>query len=109
MQTNAAYAYCNIGRWVADCPRPHCNNAIALEPRQTTYHCGGVDGCQIVAPIVWPAEADDIWEALAERPVPATRNWAPAGHWQAVVTGFPGGQTASDLRAETAEHAEKGE
>lgn len=106
MNTPMAYAYCNIGRWIADCPRVHCSNAIALDPQQESFHCGGQDGCQIIAPVVWPADIDEITAALMERPVPATRNWAPAGHWQATVTGFPVGQTAAELRAETVEHAE---
>ncbi|NUT53677.1 MAG: hypothetical protein HOV94_41270 [Saccharothrix sp.] len=107
MLQTTAYAYCNIGRWIADCPRPHCSNAIALEPKQTSFHCGGHDGCKTIAPVEWPSDIDEISEALLARPVPATRNWAPAGHWQAIVTGFPEGQTAAELRAETAEHADK--
>jgi hypothetical protein len=101
-----AVAYVNCGRWVADCPRPHCNNAIALtsQPRQTMYHCAGEDGCHVIAEVNWPNDADEIWDALQQRPVPATRNWAPAGHRQAVACGVPDGQTVSDLHAETKAH-----
>lgn len=106
--TTMARAYINIGRWVADCPQPHCNNASALTAKQAHMHCGGVDGCQLISEIEWPSDADAIWEVLQERPVPRTRNWAPAGHWQAVVTRFPDGQTVADLRDETAEHMTQG-
>jgi hypothetical protein len=58
----------------------------------------------MVAEVRWPANADAIWETLAMRPVPATRNWAPAGHRQAIVCGVPDGQTVEQLRAEQAEH-----
>lgn len=99
-----AIAYINHSRFVADCPRPHCANAILLEPKQTTFHCGGSDGCQLLADVEWPPNADEILAALMERPVPSTRNWAPAGHRQAIVTGFPNGQTVAELRAETHEY-----
>lgn len=101
-----AVAYCNYGRVVCDCPRRHCANAIKLEPKQTTFHCSGVDGCRLVAEVEWPANFDEIWAALQERSIPATRNWAPAGHRQALVTGHPSGQTAADLIAETNDHEE---
>lgn len=102
--TGAARAYVNHGRWVADCPRPYCGNAVALEPRQTTFHCGSAGGCQLIAEVVWPSDADEIWAALAVRPVPTTRNWAPAGHRQALACHVPDGQTVADLVAETAEY-----
>lgn len=104
--TVRAIAYVNHGRWCADCPRPYCSNAVKLEPGQTTFHCGGVDGCKLIAELEWPVGAGEIWEALAERPVPGTRNWAPAGHRQALVTGHPNGQTVAQLRDETREHEE---
>lgn len=81
-----------------------CANAIALEPKQTQFHCGGEGGCQLVTTVRWPANADDIDAALAVRPVPGTRNWAPAGHRQAVECGCPQGQSVADLVAETHEH-----
>lgn len=104
LDTLMAQAYINHDRWVADCPRKYCTNAVQLEPRQTTFHCEG--GCNLVTPIEWPADADELWEALQQRPVPATRNWAPPGHRQALVTGFPEGQTVDDLIAETHEFQE---
>lgn len=97
----AAVAYVNHGRWCADCPRPHCANAEGLTSRQAMMHCSN---CRAVVDVVWPADPDSIWEALAVRPVPQTRNWAPAGHWQAVACGVPEGQTTADLMAETREH-----
>lgn len=98
-----AVAYVNHGRWVADCPRRYCNSAMALDPLQVLFRCEG--GCGLAVEITWPEQAADIFLALDLRPVPATRNWAPAGHRQAVSTGFPDGQSLQDLYAETATHA----
>ncbi len=100
----AARARVNHGRWIADCPRRYCANAMRLEPGQATFHCGGAGGCLMVADIEWPADADSIWEALLERPVPTTRNWYPDGHVEAVRLNLPHGQTAADLRAEQREY-----
>ncbi|HEV2778540.1 MAG TPA: hypothetical protein VGX25_03995 [Actinophytocola sp.] len=104
--TAAARAYVNHGRWLADCPRPHCGNAMLLQfqPRQELFHCGGLGGCQLVTPVDWPIDAEAITAVLALRPVPVTRNWAPAGHRQSVTTGTPDGQTVIDLLEENVEH-----
>lgn len=101
LANNTAVAYINHSRWVADCPRPYCGNAEKLSPRQKTVHCSN---CLLVASVSWPADPDGIWEALADRPVPQTRNWAPAGHRQAIACGHPDGQTVTDLIDETREH-----
>lgn len=103
--TTRARARVNHGRWIADCPRPYCANAMRLTPGQSAFHCGGEGGCQLVAEVEWRADADGIWAALTERPVPGTRNWYPSGHTEAVLLRLPHGQTADDLRAETAEYA----
>lgn len=102
--TNRARARVNHGRWIADCPRDYCANAIALDPGQGVFQCAGTGGCQMLAEIEWPPDADEIWEVLSVRPVPATRNWYPAGHTEALRVGLPHGQTPEQLRAETAEH-----
>jgi hypothetical protein len=102
--TTRARARVNYGRWIADCPRAHCANAMRLEPRQATFHCGGEGGCQMVAPVEWPADADGIWEALLERPVPGTRHWYPSGHPEAVKLSIPHGQSVAELRDETRDH-----
>ena len=102
--TIRARARVNHGRWIADCPRPYCAHAMRLTPGQAAFHCGGEGGCQLVAEVEWPADADGIWAALVERPVPGTRNWYPAGHAEAVQLGLPHGQSAGDLRAETREY-----
>lgn len=99
-----ARARVNHGRWIADCPRPHCTNAMELKPQQATFHCGGAGGCQMVAPVEWPDDPDGIWGALLERPVPGTRHWYPAGHREAVQLGLPHGQSPSDLLDETRQH-----
>lgn len=100
--THTARARVNHGRWIADCPRRYCANAIRLQPRQAAFHCSGEGGCQMVAPIEWPANADGIWSVLLERPVPSTRNWYPDGHVEAVRLGLPHGQSITALREETA-------
>lgn len=106
--TLTARAIVNHGRWIAECPDPNCYNAMALEPKEATFHCGGLGGCRLIAPLEWPANADEIWEALAERPDPRTRNWAPTGHRQAIVDGLPEGQSVNELRSETAERMQDG-
>ena len=98
--TARARARVNHGRWIADCPRRYCANAVKLQPGQATFHCAGDGGCQQVAPVEWPADADGIWTALCERPVPSTRNWYPPGHVEAVRLGLPHGQTPAELRDE---------
>jgi hypothetical protein len=101
--THTALAYVNHGRWIADCPRPYCNNAFGLEPRQPIFRCAGMGGCQVVASIQWPSDADEIIEALSKRPVPGTRNWFPHGHDLAVRFGYPMGQSPKDLIEEQEE------
>lgn len=96
-----AQAYVHRGMWIADCTRPYCGNAMRLDPKQTLFHCSE---CKNIVEIVWPADADAITDVLARRPVPQTRNWAPAGHRQAVACGFTDGQTVADLAAENREH-----
>ena len=98
-----ARAYVNYGRWVADCEQPYCNGAERLEPRQAQIHC---TNCHWEAPVEWPADADAIWEVLAVRPVPGTRNWFPSGHELALRPGTPHGQTVADLIAENHEYSE---
>lgn len=98
--TGMARAYVNYGRWVADCP-VDCGCALALQPGQTIFAC---QECQTVTQIDWPSNPDEIWEALAERPAPRTRNWFPEGHDLALRANLPHGQTPKELRDETAEH-----
>lgn len=102
MSGEIARAYCNHARWIAECPREFCNNAKALQPRQTRFWCGGEEqgGCGMDAPIEWPADIDEIDEILRRRPVPATRNWFPLEHDLALRAGCPHGQTPADLLAE---------
>lgn len=99
-----ARARVNHGRWIADCPRRYCANAIRLTPGQPTFHCSGDGGCQLIAPIEWPADADGIWTALLERPVPGTRNWYPPSHTEALRLNLPHGQSPAELREETAHY-----
>ncbi|WP_422744364.1 hypothetical protein ACN27B_08755 [Micromonospora sp. WMMD754] len=96
-----AQAYVNHGRWVADCGRPYCGGAEQVTAGQAVLSCSN---CRLVQPVAWPEDAAAIWAALAVRPVPQTRNWAPPGHRQAVACGVPGGQSVADLIDETREH-----
>lgn len=96
-----ARAYVNFGRWVAECPRPECTNALELRPRQDRFVCDSVpDGCGMDCPVEWPENASEIWEVLTRRPVPKTRNWFPSHHLTGVLNGYPNGQTVADLLAE---------
>lgn len=101
--TTNARAYVNFGRWIADCPLD-CGNAMALQPRQTTFCCQTSGGCGHIASVEWPEDADGIWEALEERRAPKNRNWFPKSHPLALKAGCPNGQTAQELRDETSEN-----
>lgn len=105
-----ALAYANHGRWIAECPRPFCGNAISLKPRQTRMRCNpDHGGCAMVAPVEWPAKVDEITQALKRRPVPSTRNWFPAGHPMAVKMNLPMDQTPAELVEEQRRYEEAGE
>lgn len=106
--TARARARVNHGRWIADCPRRYCANAVKLQPRQGTFHCAGEGGCQMVAPVEWPSDADEIWAVLLQRPVPSTRNWYPDGHVEALKMGLPHGQTPADLLDEARRYEAEG-
>ena len=70
-----AYAYANHGRWVADCPRPWCTNAMQIQRGQVVFECLGLDSCGWTASIVWPPDPDAIEAILAVRPVNRIRSW----------------------------------
>lgn len=91
----------NAGRWIGDCDRPFCANARRLTPRQDLFCC---NNCQQLSRVEWPPDPEGISDVLSLRPVPETRNWAPAGHWQAIACGYPDGQSIADLRDENREH-----
>jgi hypothetical protein len=71
-----AYAYANYGRWVTDCPRQWCTNALQVRRGQTHFECDGPDSCGWTAPLVWPPDPDAIEAILAARPANSVRNWA---------------------------------
>lgn len=106
-------AVINWGRWLGECPRPRCSNAVPLEPGQGVSLCIGEDGCGYAAPVEWPAAAAELTAELQNRPIKADRNWAPKGHRQTyqsktpngrvVAEAFPNGQTLADLQAENRE------
>jgi hypothetical protein len=70
-----AYAYANHGRWVCDCPRPWCTNAMQVWPGDETFECAGPDSCGWTCPIVWPPDPAAIEVLLSARPAASTRNW----------------------------------
>jgi hypothetical protein len=89
----AVQARVNHGRWLADCPTPHCRNACYVDPADPRFLC--VECVNPLAegrwlPVEFPDDRDEIEAALLARPVPATRNWTP-------------GETVEQLRAENAE------
>jgi hypothetical protein len=62
----------------------------------------------MVAPIEWPADAEEIWAVLLQRPVPSTRNWYPDGHAEALRMRLPHGQTPADLLDEARRYEAEG-
>jgi hypothetical protein len=70
-----AVAYANHGRWVADCPRPWCTNAMQVWPGDEIFRCSGPDACGIVADLRWPADPAAIEVLLSARPLARNRNW----------------------------------
>jgi hypothetical protein len=87
-----AYAEVHRGIWIARCPRPYCDNAVALVLGTPFMVCAGDrDCCGLEAPVVWPNDPIAIAALLAMRPVPKTRNWLPH-------------ETIEDLIAENAQH-----
>jgi hypothetical protein len=80
-----AVARLDWGRWLADCPAPHCTNAMQLKPGQEQFACRFLvdpqrqlyGGCGTTAPIEWPANVAAIEADLTSRPEPA-QNWKPA-------------------------------
>lgn len=83
-----AYARANWGRWVVDCPRPYCRDALTMPPGTPGMIC---PSCGTRSDVVWPADAALIQELLLARPDVATRSWEP-------------GETATGLLAENLAH-----
>ncbi|MFJ8538190.1 hypothetical protein [Streptomyces sp. NPDC093591] len=108
-----ARAWVYSGDWVADCPRgcggvehlfERANPRIPTSPRvvqKSEFHCSY---CQMVAPIDWPLNMNEIMSVLVLRPVPHTRNWFPKNHDTALRFRAPHGQTVDELREENREH-----
>lgn len=79
-----AVVYVSWGLWVADCPRPDCRGAEHFGHAPITGAVGGLTQlgfacarCGLVCPAAWPANAEDIWRLLQQRPHEETRNWMP--------------------------------
>jgi hypothetical protein len=95
------WAVVNHGRWIVECPFPYCGGAEEVTRGQSRFVC---INCAYECDVRWDPESEKIWQALALRPVPQTRNWAPAGHRQAITDGFPEGQTWRDLMDENVQY-----
>lgn len=90
--TGVAQAEVHRGLWIARCPQPWCDNAVALPLGAPVMLChGDRDACGRESPVIWPADPIAIATVLAMRPAPGTRNWLPH-------------ETVHDLLAENAEH-----
>lgn len=99
MSQPTAQVYVNWGRTVAECP---CGDAREVAPGQAAMTCCvGPDCPGHIVTLVWADEMPAILAALSERTSDKRKNWFPAGHPLAVAAGFPHGQTADELRAET--------
>lgn len=98
------HAYINAGRLIADCPYG-CGNAELVGdesgPTVSTFLCSY---CKALSGLDWPDDLGDILAVLALRPIPHTRNWAPAGHRQIRGTPHEAGQSVQDLMDENADH-----
>lgn len=87
-----AYAEVHRGMWIARCPQPYCDNAVALPLGAPMMRChGDRDCCERESPVMWPRDPVAIATVLAARPVPKTRNWLPH-------------ETIHDLLDENAQH-----
>lgn len=64
-----------VDKWLADCPREHCTNAMMVWRGQDLFVCEGPHACGAVGELVWPRDPDAIEYILAMRPVPITRIW----------------------------------
>jgi hypothetical protein len=98
-----ALAYLNFGRWVVDCPEPTCADARAVYDektgaRHTEDVCANGHAFQIEMPP--PQEEARIVAAVAGREE-RDKGWFPKGHGWSTAAGYPTGQTAADLTAET--------
>jgi hypothetical protein len=92
IQAGVAYAEVYRGMWIARCPQPWCDNAVALPLGVPVMLCyGDRDACGRESPVIWPRDPIAIATVLAMRPAAKIRNWLPH-------------ETVHDLLAENAEH-----
>lgn len=88
-EAEPAIAVVQRSAWVAYCPTPACPSGEFVEPGMPFFCCvcANADVGHLWRPVLWPADRGAIESALAERPLPHTRNWLP-------------GETPESLRAE---------
>jgi len=77
-----AKVFVSWGLWVADCPRDGCRGSEHLGHAPITGAVGGLTPtgftcarCGLFCASQWPANAEDIWRILAQRPLEETRSW----------------------------------
>lgn len=114
---HCAPAFVYEGHWVVDCSAELCLGAELLvccgrcrfpqhakRPSAWRQPDATCSACGTVTKVLWPVDAEEIDKVLAARPGQTTRNWAPGGHRQSVLSGVLVQQTVDDLRRENAEH-----
>ena len=67
-------AYVLRGMWVADCPRPGCNNTEQVIPA-ASFHCSY---CQQLAALEWPNDRHAIRDVLGAAAYPAHPQLVPS-------------------------------
>lgn len=72
----STHAFISWSRWVADCPKTGCTNALEVHPGQELFRCAPPTGCGGSGPIRWPGDPDAVMGALAGLPE-AQQSWHP--------------------------------
>lgn len=87
-KSDALEAYCDLGRWVVECP--DCGGAQLVaksDPRFMCVECGNASIGVKWRPVTFPAELKTIVGHLEAREIAKLQNWYP-------------GETAADLKFE---------
>lgn len=72
-------AYVNHGRWVGECPTPHCGGAREVNPDHNPFWCVECGKSYVVE---WPDKKTmrAVTTILEQRPEPANQNYHPDDH-----------------------------
>ncbi len=76
---SVVYARINASRWIVDCPLPGCHEAVHTAPGLPFFcpNCLNVTNYGHAYQVQFPVKLDLIEQVLSQRPLPASRNWAP--------------------------------